>query len=96
MEAAGHIRKPRRWFEIPADRFTPENTALYLPGESQADETIIAYTPGCLADYTEVPEAQKRFYRAAEPGKQVFVFGGIPHILYRGEIDVTGLPVLEV
>jgi hypothetical protein len=96
MEEAGHVRFPRRWFEINAQRFTRDNTALYLPGETPEEAQIMPYEPGCLADYAHVSEAQKRFYRRVEPGKPVLLFGGTPHVLYKGSLHIDQARVLEI
>ena len=56
IEEAGHLRPARKWFEIAVAPFTPENTALYLPGEDPSEEQIIPYMPGCLVRYADIPE----------------------------------------
>jgi hypothetical protein len=96
MEEAGHVRSPRRWFEIDTQRFTRENTALYLPGASPEEARIVPYEPGCLVHYAHVSEAQKRFYRLGELGKPVLLFGGTPHVLYKGSINIDQARVLEI
>jgi hypothetical protein len=96
MEEVGHFRLARKWFEIDAARFRRDNTAIFLPGTHPLEERILPFEPHCLAQYTQVPEAQKQFYRQVEPGKPVLLFGGIPHILYKGSIDVTDVHVIEI
>ncbi|NJL81433.1 MAG: hypothetical protein HC917_26525 [Richelia sp. SM2_1_7] len=96
MEEAGHTCAPRQWFEIDAQRFTYENTAFYLPGEAPEEARIIPYERGCLVRYANVSETQKRFYRRVEPGKPVLLFGGTPHVLYKGNINIAQVRVLEI
>ncbi len=96
MEEAGHFRPARQWFAIDAALFRRDNTAIYLPGTHPSEERIIPFEPQCLAQYTHVPEAQKQFYRQVEPGKPLLLFGGIPHILYKGSIEVEGVQIVEV
>jgi hypothetical protein len=96
MEEAGHVRPARQWFAIDGALFRRDNTAIYLPSTRSSEERIIPFEPHCLAQYTQVPEAQKQFYRQVEPGKPFLLFGGIPHILYKGSIDVADVQVIEV
>jgi hypothetical protein len=96
MEEAGHFRPARQWFEIDAALFRRENTAIYLPDTRPSEERIIPFEQHCLAQYTHIPEAQKQFYRQVEPGKPFLLFGGIPHILYKGSINVADVHVIEV
>ena len=95
LEEAGHRRVPRRWFAIDATQFTPEDTAIYLPGASPAEERFVPFTPGCLAQYADVSEAQRRFYRRVAPGQPVLLFGGTPHVLYKGSVDIARARVVE-
>ena len=83
-------------FAIDAALFRRDNTAIYLPGTRPSEERIIPFEPQCLAQYAHVPEAQKQFYRQVEPGKPLLLFGGLPHILYKGSIDVAWVPIIEV
>lgn len=95
MRDAGHLRFPRRWFEIDAARFTPDDTILYLPGSNPAEARFVPWEPGRLTRYAQVSEVQRQFYRRVEPGQPVLLFGGTPHVLYRGEIDVRAVRVIE-
>lgn len=95
LAESGHVRPLRRWFAIDAQHFSPSNTALYLPSSRPNYERIIAYTPGCLNQYRSLPEEQLSFYRQVPPGSPLMLFGGIPHILYRGSLDIAGVPVFE-
>ena len=96
LEEAGHVRPARKWLAIDAALFRRDNTAIYVPGTRPAEERILPFEPQCLAQYAQVPEAQKQFYRQVEPGKPLLLFGGIPHILYKGSIDVEWVPIIEV
>lgn len=96
MAEAGHLRFPRHWFEIGVAVLTPEDTVLYLTGSSPAEARFVPYTPGCLAHYAEVSDVQRRFYREVEPGQSVLLFGGTPHVLHRGNIDVGATRIIEV
>lgn len=91
---AGHLRFPRRWFEIDVALLSPQNTAIYLTGDTPAEARFVPYTPGCLAQYAQVSDVQRRFYRDVTPGQPVLLFGGTPHVLHRGEIDVSAAPII--
>jgi hypothetical protein len=47
--------------------------------------------------YGRISDVTRNHYRnAAEAGKRPFLFHGITHVMYRGEICVDGLPVVRV
>lgn len=95
LAEAGDVRPLRKWLEVGAVLFSPADTALYLPGDSPQDERFESYEPGCLERYARLPEAQRRYYRAVAPGKAVMLFGAIPHVLYRGTVDLRSARVIE-
>jgi hypothetical protein len=52
-----------------------------------------------LADmekYSIIPEFTKAYYKKVQDeGRNPLAFFGVPHILYKGSIDVTNLPIVR-
>ena len=49
-----------------------------------------------LKEYTEVPEQTIEYYkREKEAGRSPLIFHGIPHILYKGSINIEGIPLVK-
>jgi anaerobic selenocysteine-containing dehydrogenase len=58
----------------------------------------VPFEPQSLHRYAEVPDAVRRYYASVEPGSDLALFLGIPHVLYRGRIDLTfeGVEIVDV
>lgn len=60
-------------------------------------EEFVPFDPEDLDRYAALPEGTRAYYAAAIAARErVFLFAGTPHIFYRGQIDTTGVPIVEV
>lgn len=86
-----------RFFEIEASRLDPASTVIMTRGLAQAKERIYApFNPDVLAQYAEVPEFTREHYRKRfSEGQRPWLFLGIPHILYRGALDISGCRIVD-
>lgn len=58
-------------------------------------ENWAVYNPENLARFSLVPETTKDYYRETiKKGERPFLYYGVPHIIYKGTLDVTGLPIV--
>lgn len=93
---SGRTRYPTRFFAVDAARFTPNDTVLYVPGEKPEDATYTPYTPGCLDPHRVIPDVTRRYFCDTPQDKPVLLFGGVPHVFYRGTIPLAELTTVEV
>lgn len=50
-----------------------------------------------LAEYAALPQTTREYYgRAYAEGKAPLLYVGVPHILYKGSLDIGGLPIVTV
>jgi hypothetical protein len=51
-----------------------------------------------LAEFDEIPEAARRYYGTVPAGAPMMLFLNVPHVLYRGRIDLNldGVKIVEV
>ena len=100
----------RRFFQVDARLLAGERTTIYLLREAfysgqfdveaasaQIGRECLPFEPDTLTSLAEVPEATRAFYSASQTSSfPLFLF--VPHVLYRGTLDVTqqGVSVVEV
>ena len=80
-----------KFYEIDASLLDPTKTVVYIGSPSDMIETdFFAFDPNDLEKYSTVPEATKVYYkRIADRGERPLTFHLIPHILFRGSIDIS-------
>ncbi len=91
-----------KFFQIDPHSLEPENTTVYLYEPPQTWQPLeksdfVSYDPEKVSGYSifrkeTIEDYKKRIADGKKPMVNVFV----PHILYRGAIDVGGVKVIEV
>lgn len=88
-------------FELDTDMLDPEQTAVYYFRYLSRKEM---YTPGNFVPYSheavpaldDLPTVTKEYYAAnLTAGKDPLLYVGVPHILYKGAVDVGGLAIVH-
>ena len=104
--AVGKQWKPQNWIAVDTVHAgcNAENTVIYHPdmqrlkGDFSLDPTRFA--PFSLDEVTTVDalpaEVLTYYQEAAKNDQPIFAWHGLPHILYRGSIDLTDVDVIEV
>ena len=99
------LEKPLQFFEVnpTAMGFNADNAVIYLhTPRKKGDFTIpksdfIPFNTELLADYQEIPKATIAHYQETIPNKkQAWLYLFVPHILYKGTLEVEKLKVIEV
>lgn len=92
----------KSFYKINPNFLDPKNTIVYLyqnpiPNDVLIEEDFVPYNPAIITKINILPEATKRYY-AETMGKdgKVLLWHRIPHVLYKGTIDVSNLEVLEI
>lgn len=105
LVAAGFSRKTRTYFEIDPEQigFNSENAVifwhkLYRPDQRQLPAADFEpFYLESLARLTEVPQATIAYYRESRlRGQSTLTYLYVPHILFKGTIDVRALNIIEV
>mgnify|MGYP000078054636 CR=1 FL=1 len=90
------------FYEIDPHLLDPENTIVYLyknnKREGKLKENNFAkYNPDDIAQYSAMPIETKDYYKEMYmQGKNPLLFHKIPHILYRGSLDVSKVRKIKV
>lgn len=91
-----------KYFQIDPALLEAEKATVYLYIQENNDDISREdnFKPFFLADIEDLslmPQATKEYYRELIPiGKHPLLYHRIPHILYRGSIDITGCKVISV
>lgn len=99
---AGVGPREMKFYQVDPALLDPAKTTIYLysdksGSEKMAPENFAEYDPQGLDVHAILPETTKQYYKdqVAKGGKPL-LFIGVPHILHKGSIDVSNLPVLTV
>lgn len=87
-----------KYFEIDLDLLNPDKTVVYFktaPGEENV--TVKWLRDVDLSELQEVPEATINYYQSLiGTGEPVFNYQFIPHIIYKGSVDIRHAGVVRV
>jgi len=93
---------PRRFYEVDPALLDPVRTVIYRyahvdPATRFADENWLPFAIEHLDSLRDLPDEAKASYRRElEAGRRPLLFHRVPHILYRGPLELAQLAVLEL
>ncbi|MEO8446412.1 MAG: hypothetical protein ABI528_02895 [bacterium] len=89
-------------YQVDAKLLTPEDTIVYLYAHDKVEdklnpENFTAYNSDEVSKYSSMSQATKDYYKEIYlEGRQPLLFHRIPHILYKGTLDIKYLPIVSV
>lgn len=91
----------KRWFEIPIEALEPENIIICL---YRHDISIIPeardfhrFNPDKFSEYATIPPETIEYYKQQKAsGVRPLFFHRVPHILYKGTVDISGFNIIEL
>lgn len=105
LAQAGFPRRPRRYYEVdPLEHgFTATNAVIFYHqriklAEFRLEEAdFTPFHPEGVRTLGEVPAATTAYYQEMfAQGKRPLVYLYVPHILYHGTLDCSGIRIIEV
>lgn len=99
---AGMEPKEMRFYQLDPSLLDPKHTTVYLYQDKSNDskmspENFKEYDPQKLDEHATLPEETKKYYKEMfAKGERPLMFVGVPHILHKGSVDVSNLPVITV
>lgn len=98
-EAGGQFPNQREYFQIDPEMLNPAKTIVYLhqkdPEHFQDD--FVAYSPTDIAQYSILPDQTRQYYsKLFALGKKPLWYAFVPHILFRGAIDIGNINKITV
>lgn len=87
-----------RYFQIDTSKLDANKTVVYFktaPGEENV--TVKWLTDVSLDDLQDVPPATVEYYKSViGTGEPVFNYQFVPHIIYRGSIDISSVGIISL
>lgn len=99
---AGMEPREMSFYQIDPELLNPEQTTIYLYQDRTSDEKMSPknfseYDPENLGQHAVISEETKEYYKKMfTAGDKPLLFVGVPHILHKGSLDVSDLPVITV
>lgn len=87
-----------RWYKIDANNLIKKNTVIYLyKNETFKKENFVKYSPEKLSKYNKISIKTKRYYSEEfRKGNKPLLFAFVPHILYKGALNVRDAEIIEI
>lgn len=102
IEAGGDPDFSMTCYQVDPELLGSENTIVYLYAHAKvtdklSHENFIAYNSAEVSKYSSMPQATKDYYKEIiGDGGRPLLFHRVPHILYKGVLDTTNLPIVSV
>lgn len=104
---AGFQPKEMKFFQIDPEKLDLEKTKVFLFKELRDkksgklnDDEIVNFKLEDLDKYSIISEKTKAYYKKIvnnhDNTKMLFAFIHVPHILHKGSIDISNLPIITV
>jgi hypothetical protein len=89
-----------RWYKVPITLFNPENTSVCVYNQApdlSIESDFIPFDPANMANYRVVPPATIGYYKRRHAlGTWPLLFHCVPHILFKGTVDISDVEIIEV
>jgi hypothetical protein len=102
LEAGGKYSLELKYYEINPNLLEKKKTTVYLYAEktkleSMGLENFTEYFPNELEKYSVLSQSTKDYYKETiDKGERPLLFVKVPHVLYRGSLDVSSLRTILV
>ena len=102
LAAHGRHLRAKEFYEIDPFTLDPKNTIVYLnqwssPEERLSADSFLGYDPHNIATYDIFPDSTREYYaEKIALGEYPLLWHGIPHILYKGRIDIKDATVIDL
>ncbi len=87
-----------KYYQINTSTLDPSQTVVYFktaPGEENV--TVKWFKDVQLEELQSIPEATRKYYESmVDTGEPVFNYQFVPHIIYKGAIDVSSAQVINL
>jgi hypothetical protein len=95
---AGLEPREMKFYQIDPNLLDPERTTVFLcKNEEMHPENFTTYDPKKLEEHASLREETRSYYKEMSVrGERPLLFVGIPHILHKGSMDISNLPVIVV
>ena len=85
------------FFEVPLEAIDKRRAVIYLYRQEEiSPEEIKPFNPLLVEQLSELSAMTKEYFAAAvSSGRKVLPFHGVPHVLYRGSLDISDFKIIK-
>jgi hypothetical protein len=90
------------YYQVDPKMIDPKNAIVYLYAhadnkEKMNEKNFAPYNSDEVAKFSSMPDVTKEYYKEMiGKGERPLLYHKIPHILYKGTLDTTDLPIISV
>ncbi len=90
------------FYKVEANLLEKDKTIIFLHSEKTKTEIMnqnnfTEYLPDQLDLYSTLPQAAKDYYaKTIAVEQRPLMFGRVPHILYKGSLDISDIPIMSI
>ncbi len=102
LVAAGREPSEMKFFQIDPDLLNPNKTTICLflrefQNDRMNTKNFTEYNANKIQEHSKLPDDVKEYYKKMyKQEEKPLLFLGIPHILHKGSLDISDLPVITV
>ncbi|MFC1720979.1 hypothetical protein ACFL0K_01860 [Patescibacteria group bacterium] len=95
-------KKQQKFYKIPVDLLDKEKIVIYLYKHKDGEKMIqdfnfVKFDENILEENSKLPNKAKEYYKKSIANNEKFLlFHRVPHVLYKGEINISDLEIIEV
>lgn len=99
---AGMEPTEMKFYEVDPELLDPAHTTIYLYQDKSSEdklnpENFSPFEPENLEQHATLPQETREYYKEMfGKGDRPLLFVGVPHVLHKGSLDVSDLPVISV
>ncbi len=89
----------RKFYQINPHLLDPAKTVFFLHryGKAKFAEDFEIYNPDSVGNYATLSDTTKEYYREMiASGRNPLAYHAVPHILYKGSLDMAHIPIICV
>lgn len=89
-------------YQIDSFQLDPANTTVFtylrdVKGQVLIEDDFAPYDPSATDQWAYVPDATRTYFKESlEHGERPLMYHFVPHILYKGNLDVSDAPVIKI
>lgn len=96
-KAGGKINRSAQFFQIDVELLQKENIAVAIYSGEGDEKIYESYDTDHIKEYSTIPDRTVEYFtKQLQQNNLPLYYAYIPHILYKGTIDTTDLPIVEV
>jgi hypothetical protein len=92
----------KKYFQIDPTKLLAKDATIYLaahlkPKDLENPENFLPYDSAVLDQYSDVPSRAVEYYeKCVRENERILIYKFIPHVLYRGNLDISDAPIITM